>query len=239
MSHLLLLSNSRCPGQDYLAHARAAIADLLGPVPRRLAFVPYAAVSFSYAEYAGRVAAVFEGLGYTIDSVHDADPIEILREADGVVVGGGNTFRLVERLVAVGLLERLRHRVREGMPYIGWSAGANLACPTIRTTNDMPIIEPPTFAALGLVPFQINPHYTDATLPDHGGESRADRILEFVSLNPALRVVGLREGSWLREEGKELSLQGPHPMKLFEAGRQAREIAPGSDLAFLRQPPEG
>ena len=236
MPRLLLLSNSRNPGQEPLVHAGEAIADFLGSEPRRLAFVPYAAVTQSYEDYASRVRAAFAPFGHAIDSVHEDDPVEVLREADAVVVGGGNTFRLLERLAAVQLLDRIRTRVRAGMPYIGWSAGANLACPTIRTTNDMPIIQPPSFTALGLVPFQINPHYTELTIPNHGGETRADRILEFVTMNPGLRVVGLREGSWLRREGATITLHGPHPMALFEAGQAVREIEPGSDLGFLSQP---
>jgi dipeptidase E len=238
MSRLLLLSNSRNPGGEYLAHALPAIARMLGPAPQRLAFVPYAAVTMSYDDYAARVREALAPLGHAVESLHEEDPAEVLREADAIVVGGGNTFRLLERLCALALLDRLRARVGAGAPYIGWSAGANLASPTIRTTNDMPIIEPPSFEALGLVPFQINPHFTDQTIPNHGGETRAERIMEFLLLNRELRVVGLREGSWLRREGTELALQGPHPMALFEAGRERREVGPGSDLAFLWEPPQ-
>jgi len=236
MSRLLLLSNSRNPGQEYLAHAGDAILDFLGPQPRRLAFVPYAAVTMSYDDYTARVREAFTRLGHPVESVHESDPAEVLRQADAIVVGGGNTFRLLERLAALELLDRIRSRVREGVPYIGWSAGANLVSPTIRTTNDMPIIEPPSFKALGLVPFQINPHFTDLTIPNHGGETRADRILEFLALNREVRVVGLREGSWLRNEGTALTLHGPHSMALFEAGRERREVEPGSDLGFLQEP---
>ncbi len=239
MSHLLLLSNSRNPGDEYLAHALPAITRLLGPAPRRLAFIPYAAVTMSYDDYTARVRAAFTPLGHAVESVHEDDPVGVLRQADAFVVGGGNTFRLLERLASLALLDRLRARVRDGVPYIGWSAGANLASPTIRTTNDMPIIQPPSFAALGLVPFQINPHYTDLTVPNHGGETRADRIMEFLALNPGVRVVGLREGSWLRRDGAVLTLQGPHRMALFEAGRERREVEPGSDLEFLGEPPQG
>ncbi len=238
MSRLLLLSNSRMPGGAYLAHAATAIADLLGPPPRRLAFVPYAAVTFSYDDYAAKVREPFSAMGHVVESLHENDPAEALRQADAIVVGGGNTFRLLERLAAFGLLERIRARVRDGMPYIGWSAGANLASPTIRTTNDMPIIQPPSFAALSLVPFQINPHFTDQTIPNHGGETRSDRIMEFLALNGEVRVVGLREGSWLSCDGGAITLHGPHPMALFEAGQERRELDPGSDLGFLWTPPK-
>jgi dipeptidase E len=237
MLQLLLLSNSRNPGGEYLAHAQAAIADLLGDAPRRLAFVPYAAVTMSYDDYTTRVRNAFAAMGHIVESLHENDPAEVVRQADAIVVGGGNTFRLLERLAALGLVERIRARARDGVPYIGWSAGANLASPTIRTTNDMPIIQPPSFTALGLVPFQINPHFTDQTIPNHGGETRSDRIMEFLVLNPGLRVVGLREGSWLDCDGSTLTLHGPHPMAVFEAGQERREVEPGSELSFLLAPP--
>jgi dipeptidase E len=224
---LLLLSNSRNPGGEYLAHATTAIAELLGPEPRRLAFVPYAAVTLSFEDYASLVARVFTTLGHTIVSAHAGDPLAVLAGADGVVVGGGNTFRLLERICATGLFAAIGARVAAGMPYIGWSAGANLAGPTIRTTNDMPIIQPPSFTALGFVPFQLNPHYTDQTIPNHGGESRDERIAEFLALNPGEIVVGLREGSWLRVEGERVALGGPHPMRLFRAGQAVEEVPPG------------
>lgn len=233
---LLLLSNSRNPGSGYLEHARAEIADFLGPGPRRLAFIPYAAVTFSFDDYLARVTEVFSGLGHAVDSVHEDDSFEVLRQADGIVVGGGNSFRLLERMQREELLGRVRKRVRDGAVFIGWSAGANLACPTIRTTNDMPIVEPQSFDALGLVPFQINPHYTDAVLPNHSGETRAERIAEFLAVNPAVRVAGLPEGSWLRRENAGLSLGGPRGMKLFETGREVREVGAGEDLSFLLQP---
>lgn len=233
MPSLLLLSNSRNPGGFYLGHALDAIAELLGPEPRRLAFVPFAAVTFSYDDYLSRVRQALAPLGHTVESVHEGDPIEVLREANAVVVGGGNTFRLLERLYGTDLLGFVRSKVHRGAPYVGWSAGANLACPTICTTNDMPVIQPPSFEALGLVPFQINPHYTDEVLPNHGGESRDDRITEFVLLNPALRVVGLREGSMLRVEHGRTRLLGPHPLRLFRAGQPAREVPPGEELDAL------
>jgi dipeptidase E len=234
---LLLLSNSRNPGGDYLAHALDEIRDFLGPAPRRLAFVPYAAVRFSYDDYLARVAGPFGRLGHAVESLHEGDPHDILREADTIVVGGGNTFRLLEILQRSELLQRLRRRIRDGTPYIAWSAGANIACPTIRTTNDMPIVQPPSFDAMGLIPFQINPHYTEQVLPNHGGESRAERIAEFLAVNPRMPVVGLREGSWLRREaGSQLTLGGKAPMTLFRAGQEPEEYVPGSDLGFLLGP---
>jgi len=230
---LLLLSNSRNPGSGYLEHARAEIADFLGPGPRRLAFIPYAAVTISLDDYLARVKEVFGALGHAVESVHEDDPVEVIREADGIIVGGGNSFRLLERLQREELVGRIRKRVRDGAVYIGWSAGANLACPTIRTTNDMPIVEPHSFEALGLVPFQINPHYTDGVVPNHGGETRAERLAEFLAVNPTVRVAGLPEGTWLRREGPRLGLGGPQGIKLFEGGRPVREVRAGESLDFL------
>lgn len=233
---LLLLSNSRNPGGDYLAHALAEIGDFLGPQPRRVAFVPYAAVTFPYNDYLHRVAAAFGKLGHSVESLHEGDPAEVLREADTIVVGGGNTFRLLEILQRSELLPRIRKRIKEGTPFIGWSAGSNLACPTIRTTNDMPIVQPVTLEAMGLIPFQINPHFTDEVLPNYGGESRAERVAEFLALNPKVAVAGLREGGWIRREhGGQLRLGGTAPMRLFRAGQEPTEYAPGADLAFLLQ----
>jgi dipeptidase E len=230
---LLLLSNSRNPGGAYLAHALAAIAELLGPAPQRLAFVPYAAVTMSYDDYTARVREAFASLGHAIESVHEGDPVEVLREADAIVVGGGNTFRLLEQLYHADLLKRIQRKVANGAPYLGWSAGANLASPAICTTNDMPIVQPPSFTALGLVPFQINPHYTDQVIPNHGGESRDDRITEFVLLNPEAIVVGLREGSMLRMTRGRVELLGPHALRLFRRGQAPRELPPGDLTPYL------
>ncbi len=232
---LLLLSNSRNHGGGYLEHARNAIGEFLGPSPRRLAFVPYAAVTVSLDDYAGQVRAALEPLGHSIESLHESDPAEVLREANGVLVGGGNTFRLVERLYQTDMLKRIRQKVMAGAPYIGWSAGANLACPTIRTSNDMMVVEPPSLAGLGLVPFQINPHYTDHALPNHAGETREARLLEYVALNPGVTVLGLREGSWLRVEQDGVELDGPHPLRLFRQGEPPLEVPPGRVAGSLPQ----
>jgi dipeptidase E len=224
---LLLLSNSRNPGQGYLEHARDAIRDFLGPI-RELHFVPYAGVQLSPAQYADNVRRAFSELGIAVRSVsEEPDPVTAVRSARALAVGGGNSFQLLRLMHQQALLAVVRERVQAGMPYIGWSAGSNLVCPTIRTTNDMPIVEPPSLSALGLVPFQINPHYTDQVIPNHGGEGRDERIAEFLVLNPGVRVVGLREGSWLRVEDSELVLGGPHLLRLFSAGQAPRDVGPG------------
>ncbi|MBX6331896.1 MAG: dipeptidase PepE [Gemmatimonadaceae bacterium] len=218
---LLLLSNSRAPDGAYLRWPADEIRDFLGPSRRSAVFVPYAAVPGTpsvYDGYTARVREAFANVGVSITSVHEApDPVAAVRSADVIVVGGGNTFHLLTQLYITGLRDAIQAAVRAGTPYIGWSAGSNVACPTISTTNDMPIIQPPSFDALGLVPFQINPHYTDAHPPGHQGETRAERIAELLALHPSIAVVGLREGTLLRVEGDAVRLAGVGA-RVFRAG---------------------
>ena len=220
---LLLLSNSTSPGRPYLDHAREWIAEALGGAGR-VAFVPYAAVTVGYDDYVRRVAEALGGV--EVEGVHASDrPARAVAEADAVLVGGGNTFHLLRACYEHGLLDAIRARVAGGAPYVGWSAGANLACPTIRTTNDMPVVEPPSLGALGLVPVQINPHYTDAHPAGHQGETRAQRLAEFVAANPGAPVVGLPEGTALRVDGADVRVLGDAPPRVFDAaapeGRRA------------------
>jgi dipeptidase E len=231
---LLLLSNSSNHGEPFLSFPEAAIKDFLGEATRRVLFVPFAAVRFSYDDYAARVRGRFAQWGYELESIHASDnPQAALEHAEALVVGGGNTFCLLRALYENSLLEAMRARVSAGLPYIGWSAGANLACPTIKTTNDMPIAEPPSLNALGLIPFQINPHYTDAVLANHGGETRAERLAEFIEINPGTHVVGLREGSILRIEGASLRLLGDKAATIFIKGQEPRDYAADESLEFL------
>lgn len=228
---LLLLSNSTQYGQGYLDHAMPAIRDFLGSV-RRLAFVPFAL--HDREGYTARVRARFEQEGIAVEGLPpDAAAARVVAAAEAVFVGGGNTFRLLDTLQGTGLLEHLRRRARAGAPYLGASAGTNVVAPTIKTTNDMPIVQPSSFAALGLVPFQINPHYLD---PDpgsrHMGETREERLREFLEENDAV-VVGLREGSWLRIEGSSAQLAGPRGARIFRRGREPEEVAPGAVLDAL------
>lgn len=232
-SRLLLLSSSRTPGHGFLEHAREHIRGLLGTEVRRVLFIPYAAVSRSYEEMTALVGEALGNLGYAVTGLHDApDPVSAVRNAEAVAVSGGNTFRLLQLIQSQGLLQPLRERVQSGMPYIGWSAGSNLACPSIRTTNDMPIIWPSSYEALGLIPFQINPHYTELLPPEHQGETRDDRLREFMLINPGVPVLGLREGSALKLEGGRLSLLGELDAKLFLDG-QSRALSPRDSLQFL------
>jgi dipeptidase E len=231
---LLLLSNSTNPGEPYLGWSLPHIQGFLAGSVRRVFFVPFAGVRLTWDEYTAKVRAAFAEIGIEVAAAHEsADPAATLRRADGLVVGGGNTFHLLRLLRRSGLLESAGKAVREGMPYVGWSAGANVACPTIMTTNDMPIVDPEGLDALGLVPFQINPHYTDARLPGHGGETREERILEFLEAHPEATVVGLREGSLLKREGAELVLEGLQGGRLFRHASEAVELSPGAVLSGL------
>jgi dipeptidase E len=226
---LLLLSNSTNFGSGYLDHAMPEILDFLGPA-RRLAFVPFALRDV--AGYAGRVRGRFAREGISVSAVgEDGSGSGEIASAEAVFVGGGNTFRLLARLQRAGLVDSLRRRVLDGMPYLGASAGTNIAAPTIRTTNDMPIVEPATLDALGFVSFQINPHYIDADPSSrHMGETREERLREFLEENDA-PVLALREGAWLRVEGEEMRLGGTAAARLFRRGEEPEELAPGSSIA--------
>jgi dipeptidase E len=228
---LLLISNSTLHGGGYLDHAEAAIREFLG-TPLRLLFVPYAL--FDRDAYTGLVRPRLEKMGYGLDSIHEAlDAGKAVSEAEGLFIGGGNTFRLLQALQERSLLEPIRRRVEEGMPYIGASAGSVVACPTIRTTNDMPIVEPASLEALGLIPFQINAHYLDADpASTHMGETREVRLRQFHEENPE-PVVGLREGTMLRVEGSSVVLRGVRPARIFRRGEEPLEVQPGTALEEL------
>ena len=229
-------------GESYLGWPRQYISDFLSKYGvKKVAFVPYAGVGLSvqslkesYDIYEQRVAGVFAELGFKVESVHHAaDPAAMIRQSQAIAVGGGNTFHLVAEMHRTGVMQAVREMAESGTPYMGWSAGSNVTCPTLMTTNDMPITEPPSFKCTGLVPFQINPHYLDANPEGHGGETRQQRIEEFLVVNRKMKVLGLREASLLLVEGKRMSLLGSRDLRLFEFGRDPVEYAPGSDLSFL------
>ncbi|MGZ0200252.1 dipeptidase PepE [Streptomyces sp. RM1] len=232
---LLLLSNSTAPGHAYLEHAREAIARHLAGV-RELLFVPYALAD--HDGYTEKVAAFMAELGIAVRGVHTGDPRRLAADAQAVFTGGGNSFRLLRALHTTGLVEALRDRVAAGAPYMGSSAGTNMACPTLRTTNDMPIVQPPSFEALALVPFQINPHYLDpAPESTHMGETREERLTQFLEEN-AVPVLGLREGTWLVREDDRLELAGAAAgARLFRRGAAPEEYGPGTDLSELLTAP--
>src|SRR5262249_15148263 len=198
MTEALMLSNSFSPGLGMLEHALDELASLLAG-RRELLFLPYA--SGNPDDYTQAMRRALAPLGVRIEGAHRVDGITALAAADAVFVGGGNAFRLLRTVQRNGLLSAIRERVRVGMPYVGVSAGANLACPTIRTTNDMPIVQPDSLDALGLIPFQLNPHYPTAPSNSSGtGETRDERLAEFLEEND-VPVLGLCEGSWLRVSG--------------------------------------
>lgn len=230
---LLLLSNSRNFGGGYMEHADPWMRAFFEGT-HRAAFVPYAGVTVEWDQYEGMVADRFRQLDIEVKSVHRAKhPVKEIESADAVLVGGGNTFHLLKHLYETGVLWAIRARVRAGARYMGWSAGSNVACPTIRTTNDMPVVEPARLDAMRLVPFQINPHYTDATIPNHGGETRAQRLAEFTKSNPNVHVVGLREGSAVEVSNGTTKLLGPHNARIFFNDREPVECTPGASMEFL------
>lgn len=233
MKNLLLLSNSTTHGYSYLEHALGIIKTYFGDEHKKIAFLPYAGVTFSYDDYEIKVASVFRNLGYTIQSVHRGNPKEIIENSDAIAVGGGNTFQLLKSVYENDLMNLIRNKIENGFQYIGWSAGSNMACPTIRTTNDMPIVEPPSFRALDLINYQINPHYLDAHPEGHHGETREQRIEEYLVLNQDKYVVGLREGSSILVEGNNHKLLGTKTARIFKYGTNPIEIEPDSNLSSI------
>lgn len=228
---LLLISNSTLHGSDYLDHVEADIKDFLGKTSRTV-FVPFA-VSDRGA-YAGKAKERFRQMGFELESIHDVSNMRrAIEQADAIFIGGGNTFRLLKGLYDHDVLTPIRERVESGMPYIGSSAGSIVACPTLKTTKDMPVVQPPSFEALGLVPFQISPHYLD---PDpsstHMGETHEERIMQFLEEN-VQTVVGLREGCSLRVDDGEAELKGLRSARIFRCREEPIEVAPGAALTEL------
>lgn len=231
--NLLLISNSTNAGEEYLQYPIERIGAFLADV-EEVAFVPYAAVTFSYEAYEAKVAARFEQIGVRVRSVHgQSDPREAIRRAQAICVGGGNTFALAKKMQEQGLVREIADKIASGTPYVGWSAGSNVACPTICTTNDMPIVQPESFDAIGAVKFQINPHYLDANPEGHAGETREQRIMEYIEANPDRWVAGLREGCMLHLRDGRMELIGSRPMRMFKKGVEPFEVAAGDDLGFL------
>ena len=247
--NLLLISNSTMRGEAYLGWCKDMIADFCRRHNvKKVLFVPYAGVSLaeggltkSYDAYEAKVAKVYAEFGVKLTSVHHkALPINAVYDTDCVAVGGGNTFHLVRQLQRTGLMQAIRQRAFDGMPYMGWSAGSNVAGPTLCTTNDMPIVQPASFNCLNLVPFQINPHYLDPhpeidKMIKHGGETRQDRINEYLAVNQDMKVVGLREATALWLVDGKMYLKGGKKMVVMRYGKEAVEIEPNSDVTFLME----
>lgn len=228
---VLLISNSTLYGSGYLDHAASEIRDFLGAV-KTVLFVPYAL--YDRDAYATTARERFKKMGYELSSIHtSSSPTRAVEEAESIFIGGGNTWRLLKSLYDLVLLDPIRRRVESGMTYIGSSAGSNIAGPTIKTTNDMPIVEPPSFDALGLVSFQLNPHFLD---PDpnstHMGETREERLRQFHEENDT-PVAGLREGAMIRIENGEMTLKGSSGARIFRKGLEPLEVLPGARLEDL------
>lgn len=223
---LILASNTVQHGKSPLEHCLPAVRTLFEGA-RRIAFVGFAKAD--QEAYVAFVRPAFDALGIEVVSAHTGVN---LADVDGCFVGGGNTFLLVKRLYETGWMDGIRAAVRGGLPYLGSSAGTNITSPTLCTTNDMPVVQPPSFDTLGLVPFQINPHYLDADpTSTHKGETREQRLAEYHQ-HHALPVVGLREGSWLAVDGDRMTLGGPRPARILRPN-DAFEAEPGADLSAL------
>ncbi len=239
---MLLISNSTNSGEDYLEWPKQYIDEFLKKTGvKRVLFIPYAGVALSdegleasYDAYEERVNGVFNEMGYEVYSIHrETDPVSAIKDALAIAVGGGNTFHLVYMLHKLKLMKVIKESVENGLPFMGWSAGSNVACPSLRTTNDMPIIEPDSMNCLHLINFQINPHYLDATIEGHGGETREQRLEEFLVINTNIYVAGLREGSLLLVDGDKLELKGKKPLRVFKFDQSPKEYEPGSNIDFL------
>lgn len=228
MKHIILASTSTLHGQTYLSYLQAALKTLFAGV-EEVVFIPYARPGgISHDEYTTRAAEAF---GIRLKGLHSFEnPAQAIHDAPAFFTGGGNTFLLVKQLWELGLMHPLKEAVESGKPYLGTSAGSNIAGVSMQTTNDMPIVYPPSFKTLGLVPFNLNPHYLDP-LPgsQHMGETRETRIQEFHTQN-SIPVIGLREGSWISVNGDDISLQGPLAARIFEQGKAPYELPAGSGV---------
>lgn len=225
---LLLLSTSTVFGGGYLDYAENDVRDFFGPI-RRVLFVPFALADRD--GYAAKARERFARMGIEVTSLHEArNAARAVDDAEGIFIGGGNTFRLLKALNDTGAIDAIQLRVKSGMPYMGASAGSNVACPTIRTTNDMPIVEPPSLEALNVFPWQINPHYLD---PDpgskHMGETREERLVQYLEENDT-PVIGLREGGIVRVENGKAVLKGMAGARIFRRGREPEERRPVCEL---------
>lgn len=229
---LLLLSSSRVGDTAYLEHAKIMISEHLDTVDE-VVFIPYAGVSVNYDNYTTMVADALADINVKVVGIQSfVDPVAAIKNAKAILVGGGNTFHLLHQLYENNLITAIQNKVNQGTPYIGWSAGSNIAGMSIRTTNDMPIIQPQSFDALNFLPVQLNPHYTDFNPPGHNGETREQRLTEFMVLNPQTHIVGIVEGTALKLHDNKLSLVGPDVGYVF-LNRNKLVINTDTDLSYL------
>ncbi|AQX05918.1 dipeptidase PepE [Elizabethkingia meningoseptica] len=231
--NILLASTSTLFGGQYLEYIRKEVQELFNGA-EEIIFIPFARPGgISHDEYTDKARSFFSTININVKGLHEfQDPAKALNEAKGYFTGGGNTFLLVKTLHEQGLINVLKLNVENGKPYMGASAGSNIGGLNMRTTNDMPIVYPPSFECMGLVPFNINPHYLDPN-PElkHNGETRETRILEFLTQND-VPVVGLREGNWIRRKGDRITTEGSMQTRIFEKGKEPYEIEAGSELKF-------
>lgn len=232
---LLLSSNSTLHGEPYLQFCKEEINQFLNENnAEKILFIPFAAVTFSYSEYLSNVTKGLDNDDIEITSIHEYENKQAAIEtADAIMVGGGNSFKLLNEIYENDILKTIQKEVKQGTPYIGWSAGSNLACPTIKTTNDMPIVCPPTFDALNFIPFQINPHYIHGNPPGHNGETREQRLKEFLEVNPTISVIGLREGTMLKVEDNNIQFIGDREARIFKYKEEFYELQATNDFSFL------
>jgi dipeptidase E len=233
MKNVVLASTSTLHGQTYLEYLLPVIKELFNGI-EEVIFIPYARPGgISHDEYTSRVTTAFAAINLRVRGLHTFEnPVEAVQKGQAFFTGGGNTFLLVQQLHALHVMETLKAAVEGGKPYLGSSAGSNIGGVNMQTTNDMPIVYPASFQTMGLIPFNLNPHYMDP-IPGvlHMGESRETRIREFQVQQP-LPVVGLREGSWIRVKGAAVTLEGSEPAKIFEAGKDAYELSVGKEIIF-------
>lgn len=231
---MLALSSSRVGSGGFLEAALPLITEFLGRFTGTIAFIPFASVTKDYQEYGSMVREALATHSLSINVVEPGNAKEVITSSSAIMVGGGNTFKLLHDIYELNLLELIRDKVKNGCPYIGWSAGSNIAGRTICTTNDMPVIQPASFNALQFIPFQINPHYLNEVREGFNGETRDQRLLEFVSLNPNIPVAGLPEGSALWLENDKLQYIGENSGVLFPGMDSTKiSIATGTDLSYL------
>jgi dipeptidase E len=233
MKNVVLASTSTLHGGTYLEYLLPVINELFSGI-EEVIFIPYARPGgISHDEYTSRVVSAFATIGLKVRGLHTFEnPVEAVQKGQAFFTGGGNTFLLVQQLHALKIMDVLKAAVEGGKPYLGSSAGSNIGGVNMQTTNDMPIVYPASFQTMGLIPFNLNPHYMDP-IPGvlHMGESRETRIREFQVQQP-LPVVGLREGSWIRVKGTMVTLEGSESAKIFEAGKEAYELTPGKEIIF-------
>ena len=235
MKSVIIASTSTIHGSGYLEYLLDELKAHFKSADEIL-FIPYARPGgISHDEYTKAVAKPFHAIGKSVKGIHEyGNPKDALSKAKGIFVGGGNTFVLVNRLYKNDILVALKDAINSGIPYLGTSAGSNICGLTMHTTNDMPIVYPPSFKTLGLVPFNINPHYLDPVEGStHMGETRETRIKEFHAYNTQ-PVIGLREGSWIALKDETLTLKGTLDARIFEYNKVPYELATGSDLGFLK-----